>query len=74
MINPSINSLMKKTNNRFMLCVIAGKRARQLADGAIPLTSVKAYSNVTVAVNEINEDKIHYTEAVAPVKNRVKNK
>ncbi len=58
MIHPSIDSLLKKSDNLYSLCNIAGKRARQLVDGAPKLTKCDAYNEVTVAANEINEDKI----------------
>lgn len=59
MINhPSIDSLLKKTGNLYLLCSVAGKRAKQLVDGAPKLTDYKAYNEVTVAANEISENKI----------------
>jgi len=58
MIEPSINALLKKTENLYVLCNFAGRRARQLVDGAQKLTDCDAYSEVTVATNEINENKI----------------
>lgn len=58
MIEPSIHSLLEKADNLFILCNFAGKRARQLVDGAPKLTECDAYNEVTVATNEINEDKI----------------
>ena len=58
MIEPSINSLLKRTDNLFILCNFAGKRARQLVDGAPKLTDNEAYNEVTVATNEIDEDKV----------------
>lgn len=56
MINPSIDSLLQKTGNIYSLCNIAGKRARQLVDGAPKLTQCDAYNEVTVAANEINDN------------------
>jgi DNA-directed RNA polymerase omega subunit len=58
MINPPIDSLLKKSENKYSLCNIAGKRARQLVLGAPKLIKCDAYNEVTVAANEINEDKI----------------
>ena len=63
MTDPSINTLLEKVNNRFTLCIIAGKRARQLVDGAHKLTKCKSENSVTIAVNEINENKITYEAA-----------
>jgi DNA-directed RNA polymerase subunit omega len=58
MIEPSINSLLKKSDNLFILCNFAGKRARQLVDGAPKLTDCDAYNEVSVAANEIDEKKV----------------
>jgi DNA-directed RNA polymerase subunit omega len=58
MIEPSLDSLLKKADNLYTLCNFAGKRARQLIDGAPKLTDINVYSELTVATNEINEDKV----------------
>lgn len=58
MIEPSIDSLLKKVKNLYILCNVTGKRARQLVDGAPKLTECEAYSEVTVATNEIDEKKV----------------
>ena len=60
MTDPSINSLLSKVDNRFTLCIVAGKRARQLKNGAHELTNCSSKNVVTIATNEINEDKITY--------------
>jgi DNA-directed RNA polymerase subunit omega len=60
MIEPSISSLLEKAEDRYSLCIIAGKRARQLISGANKLTACSSKNAVTVAVNEINENKIAY--------------
>lgn len=57
MPNPSINSLLKKVDDRFTLCSMAGKRARQLVDGAPKLTNFASNNPVIIAIHEINEDK-----------------
>ena len=58
MINPSIDLLLEKSHNLYTLSSLAGKRARQLVDGAPKLTECNAYNEVTVAANEINENRI----------------
>ena len=44
--------------DRYELVVITSKRARQLADGAEPLTDKKEASKVTLAAQEIAEGKV----------------
>ncbi|MCX7746848.1 MAG: DNA-directed RNA polymerase subunit omega [Clostridia bacterium] len=68
MIYPSINSLMDKVDSRYTLVVATAKRARQLADGAHKLTKCNSEKPVTVAINEISEDKITYVRTKSGIK------
>jgi len=68
LIEPSINDLMKKTDCKFTLVIETAKRARQLADGANKLSGCKSDKPVTVAVNEIHEDKITYVKTKSGIK------
>lgn len=68
MIEPSINSLMEKVDSRYTLVVAAAKRARQLADGAHKLTKTNSDKPVTIAINEINENKITYVRTRSGIK------
>ncbi|MBS4021868.1 MAG: DNA-directed RNA polymerase subunit omega [Dethiobacter sp.] len=68
MIYPSMDTLLKKTENRFALCIITGKRARQLISGAHSLNNYSSKNAVTIAINEVSENKIPY---VSP-KHRIK--
>lgn len=65
MINPSIVSLLKKVDNRYALVVVAAKRARQLIAGDSKLTEFESNKPVTVAIHEIDEDKIEF-ESIKP--------
>ncbi len=65
MIYPPITELVKKTGSRYALVIETAKRTRQLVEGAQKLSEVETSKDVTVAVNEIYENKI---EAVAKVK------
>jgi DNA-directed RNA polymerase subunit omega len=67
-ITPSINSLMKKVDSRYTLCILVGKRARQLTDGADRLTKCDSNKEVTIATNEIEENKITYSRAKCNMK------
>ena len=51
MINPSVVDLLKKVEDRYSLVIVTSRRARQIIDGAKPLT---------IAINEVNEGKISY--------------
>lgn len=61
-LSPSITGLLDKVDSRYTLVVLAAKRAREINNSRLgqpePDDDVKA---VSVAVNEIMDDKITYT-------------
>jgi DNA-directed RNA polymerase subunit omega len=68
MIEPAIGSLLKKVDSRYTLVVAAAKRARQIADGSHKLTKCSSDKPVTIAINEINENKITYVRTKSGIK------
>lgn len=60
MMNPGVSELKDKADCRYTLVVEAAKRARQLVDGAEPLTESQEANPVSQAAKEIYEDKITY--------------
>lgn len=60
MMNPTMSELLKKVDNTYTLCNLVGKRARQVVDGAHPLTAGNPDKSVTIATNEVSEGKITY--------------
>ena len=58
MVVPTVTDLLKKVDNRFKLVVVTSKRARQLAQGAEPLSTKLEASSVTLAADEIAEGKV----------------
>lgn len=68
MIYPPISSLLQKIDSRYTLVVATAKRARQLIDGSHKLTKCTSDKPVTVAINEINEDKITYVRTKSGIK------
>lgn len=51
--------LLKKIDNRFMLSLVAAKRARQLKDGAVPLVERSdSDTDLMIALAEIAKDQI----------------
>ncbi len=59
MVEPPVTKLLNVIDNRFRLVIVTSKRARQIAAGSTPLTSVKEESPVTLAANEIAEGKVN---------------
>ncbi|MDP4094423.1 MAG: DNA-directed RNA polymerase subunit omega [Bacillota bacterium] len=68
MIDPPISALLEKVDSRYTLCILAGKRARQLTDGAHKLTKCDSQRAVTIATNEINENMITYVRTKSGIK------
>ncbi|AEV69311.1 DNA-directed RNA polymerase subunit omega [Acetivibrio clariflavus] len=68
MIEPGISSLLEKVDSRYTLVVATAKRARQLTDGAHKLTDCQSDKPVTVAINEIDENKITYIRTKSGIK------
>ena len=58
MVKPTVVELLTKAKNRYELVIATSKRARQIANGDKPLTSVNEVSPVTLAANEISEGKV----------------
>ena len=58
MVKPTVVELLTKSKNRYELVIATSKRARQIAGGEQPLTSVNEVSPVTLAANEIAEGKV----------------
>lgn len=57
----SLEELLKRSENRYTLAIAVARRARQLIDGAQPLvdrTSVGSNNIVSVAAEEVGEDKV----------------
>jgi DNA-directed RNA polymerase subunit omega len=62
MVKPSVTELLKKVDNQFELVAMTAKRARQLSNGAKPLTNKDEESTVTLAADEIAEGKVVIVE------------
>ena len=58
MLKPAINELIAITESRYALVIGTAKRARQIIDGEERLTSKGKNKPVSIAVNEIYENKI----------------
>ncbi|RXE57883.1 DNA-directed RNA polymerase subunit omega [Acetivibrio mesophilus] len=68
MIEPGISSLLTKVDSRYTLVVATAKRARQLTEGANKLTECESDKPVTIAINEIDEQKITYIRTKSGIK------
>ncbi len=60
MIHKELNDLLEHVDCRYTLVVTTAKRARQLINGAEPLTEEVEKNPVSQAVDEIEQNKISY--------------
>lgn len=58
LIDPPIEKLLPKVENRYVLAMLSAKRARQLVDGAQPLSQRRSKNAITQASMELEEDNI----------------
>lgn len=63
MLKPPVNDLINIAGSRYALVIAVSKRARQIIDGEMPLVDIDSIKPVTIAINEINDEKI---ECIAP--------
>lgn len=71
MLHPSYHDLMSKVNSevesgeapivnsRYSIVLATAKRARQLIDGVEPLTEGSCPKPLSIAIDELNQSKIH---------------
>ena len=57
-VKPTVNELLERVENRYALVIAASKRAREIAKGDTPLTNTDDKSPVTIAAEEIADDKV----------------
>lgn len=64
MRQPSIDKLLRRTDSKYALVVVAAKRARMLTEGESPLieksNAVSISKPVSLALEEIAEGKLSY--------------
>jgi DNA-directed RNA polymerase subunit omega len=58
MIKPSLEELLKQVDSKFSLVTMVSKRARQINNGFPKLVKTNSVRSVTVALEEIANDKI----------------
>ncbi|EIW18105.1 MULTISPECIES: DNA-directed RNA polymerase subunit omega [Pelosinus] len=68
MIYPSLDVLVTKVDSKYTLVVLAAKRAREIMDGATSLVESKSNKQVTIALEEVAQDKISYERTKSGIK------
>lgn len=60
LVKPPIEELLPQVENRYVLTMLCAKRARQLVNGARPMTAEEHDNNVTLAAYELAEGTLKY--------------
>ncbi|MBP1763806.1 MAG: rpoZ 2 [Firmicutes bacterium] len=68
MIKPSLDELVKKVDSKYTLVVLAAKRAREIMGGQTILVEARSNKPVTVALEELDADKITYERTKIGIK------
>lgn len=68
MINPSLDSLVKKVDSKYTLVVLAAKRAREIMDGQQALIECKSNKPVTIALEEVAQGQMTYERTKTGIK------
>jgi len=68
MNQPPLEALREKVDSRYSLVVIAAKRARQLLEGAPRLVDIDSTKPVTVALQELAQDKLVFERTRTGIK------
>ena len=58
LVKPQIEALLPHVENRYSLAILVAKRARQLVDGGQPLSDTDSPNNVSIACQELQENRI----------------
>ena len=61
-IEPKVEKLLEKAEDRYQLVVAVAKRARQIVDGDKPKVKTKEKSAVTISSIEMLEDEVKIIE------------
>ena len=68
MNNPSLDVLESKVDNKYTIAILAAKRAREIINGSEPLVDSKSTKPVTMALEEIAQEKITYVRRRSGIK------
>jgi len=65
MLKPSIDELIEKVGNRYALCIVAAKRARNIINGEDDSIDFNIDKPLSIAIDEIMNDevRVHIPEA-----------
>lgn len=68
MKQPSLDVLMNHVDSKYTLVVAAAKRAREITEGSPKMVETDSYKPVSLALEEIANDKIAYERTKSGIK------
>ena len=68
MKQPSLDVLMRHVDSKYTLVVATAKRAREITEGSQKLVDTESYKAVTIALEEIANDKVTYERTKSVIK------
>jgi len=73
MIDPALDLLLQKVDSKYTLVVLAAKRARQLTEGSSKMVESQSGKPVSVALQEIAQDKVKYEKIKTSIRQKSKD-
>jgi len=67
LVEPKMEDLLPKAENRYTLAILVAKRTRQLVDGARPLVDSDSPNLVTLACEELAQDRVRGIKGIRNV-------
>ena len=64
LVQPPLEALLPKVDNRYILAMLVAKRTRQLVDGARPLADSESGNMVTLACEEIGHNRVKFVHGL----------
>ena len=64
LVQPTLEQLLPKVESRYTLAMLVAKRTRQLVDGAQPMVDSDSPNLVTIACEEVFQDKVVCMEGI----------
>ena len=68
MKQPSLDILMINVDSKYTLVVATAKRAREITEGLPPLLETESYKPVSVALEEIAQNKVSFERTKVGIK------
>lgn len=59
LLDPKVDDLLEKAENRYELAILVSRRARQIVAGSKPMVETKEKAPTTIASLEVNKGEVY---------------